>query len=72
MVLSLEIGSVMEVSVPRDCTDVQVGAEVVERPEYAGCKTWVELDTAVPTDGAAPVLSDEAFAEVMGKIASLS
>jgi hypothetical protein len=26
-----------------------------ERPEYAGCKTWVELDSPVPTDGATPV-----------------
>jgi hypothetical protein len=33
-----------------------------ERPEYAGCKTWVELDAPVAIDGAAPVLSDEAFA----------
>src|SRR5439155_23393655 len=46
--------------------------EVVERPEYAGCKTWVELDAAVATEGAKPVMSDAAFAEVMGKIASLS
>jgi hypothetical protein len=28
----------------------------VERPEYAGCKTWVELDEPVATDGATPVL----------------
>jgi hypothetical protein len=26
--------------------------DVVERPEYAGCKTWVELDAPVPTAGA--------------------
>jgi hypothetical protein len=30
--------------------------EVAERPEYAGCKTWVELDAPVPTDGAVRVL----------------
>jgi hypothetical protein len=47
-------------------------ADVVERPEYAGCKTWVELDAAVPTDGAAPVLSDEAFAEVLRKVIAVS
>jgi hypothetical protein len=29
--------------------------EVVERPEYAGCKTWVSLDTPVSTDGAEEV-----------------
>ena len=27
----------------------------VERPEYAGCKTWVELDEPVSTGGAVPV-----------------
>ncbi len=29
--------------------------EVVERPEYAGCKTWVPLDTPVDTTGAEEV-----------------
>ena len=36
--------------------------EAIERPEYAGCKTWVELDTPILTDGAVPVLADETFA----------
>jgi hypothetical protein len=36
--------------------------EVPDRPEYAGCKTWVELTDDVPTHGAKPVLSDAAFA----------
>jgi hypothetical protein len=36
--------------------------EVVEHPAYAGCKTWVELDRELPTEGATPVMSDEAFA----------
>lgn len=27
----------------------------IERPEYAGCKTWVELDEPVSTDGTVPV-----------------
>jgi hypothetical protein len=35
--------------------------EEAERPEYAGCKTWVKLDTPVDTTGAAPVLSDGEF-----------
>jgi len=34
-----------------------------ERPEYAGCKTWVTLDSPISTEGAAPVLTDEEFAE---------
>jgi hypothetical protein len=37
--------------------------EVPERPEYAGCKTWVELVETVPTDGARPVMTDAAFAD---------
>ena len=42
--------------------------EVVERPEYAGCKTWVELDTPVPTEGAVPVLTWEAFSAQMDEL----
>jgi hypothetical protein len=38
-------------------------AERPERPEYAGCKTWVELDEPVASDEANPVLGDAAFAE---------
>jgi hypothetical protein len=34
----------------------------VERPEYAGCKTWVELDTPVTAE-AVPVLSDYEFTQ---------
>jgi hypothetical protein len=30
-------------------------AEVAERPEYAGCKTWVQLDSPEDTAGAEPV-----------------
>ena len=28
---------------------------------YAGCTSWVALDSAVPLDGARPVLDDAAF-----------
>jgi hypothetical protein len=45
-------------------------AEVAGRPEYAGCKTWVELDGGVETDGAVPVLTDEAFAEYSRRVAA--
>jgi hypothetical protein len=34
-----------------------------ELPEYAGCKTWVKLDTHVSIEGAVPILTDEEFAE---------
>lgn len=46
--------------------------EVVERPGYAGCKTWVELDTPLATEDASPVLSDEAFADVVQRVRVLS
>lgn len=42
--------------------------EAVEKPEYAGCKTWVTLDTAIATNGAASVLTDEAFAAALEQI----
>ncbi len=32
--------------------------EVTERPEYAGCKTWVTLDTPIDTDSATPALKE--------------
>lgn len=32
-----------------------------ERAAYAGCRSWVELEESLPTDGATPVLSDEEF-----------
>jgi hypothetical protein len=42
--------------------------EVVELPEtaeYAGCRSWVELERELPTDEAVPVLDDAAFDEVL-------
>jgi hypothetical protein len=36
-------------------------AELAETAAYAGCKSWVELDEALPADGATPVLGEEAF-----------
>lgn len=37
-------------------------ADVPEHPAYAGCKTWVELDRGLNTDGAVAVLPGDAFA----------
>lgn len=31
-------------------------------PSYNGCSSWVSLERAISTDGAAPVLSDRAYA----------
>lgn len=46
-------------------------AELAERPEYAGCKTWVNLDSGIATDGATPVLTDEAFAERLRQVTTV-
>ncbi len=35
--------------------------ELPLRPEYAGCKSWVELDVDLPVSNARPVLSDADF-----------
>ena len=39
--------------------------EVPDAPRYAGCKSWVELDEDLPTEGATPVLDEQAFREVL-------
>jgi hypothetical protein len=31
---------------------------------YQGCKSWVELDTPLPTEGSMPVLTDKNYADV--------
>jgi len=36
-----------------------VAIEMTER--YAGCKSWVDLDVDISTDGAVPVLNDDVF-----------
>ena len=43
-------------------------ARVFELPDlarYAGCKSWVELERDLPTEGATPVLSSEAFRDLL-------
>ncbi|CAN5267333.1 DUF1802 family protein [soil metagenome] len=35
--------------------------EFAETPAYAGCKSWVELETGYRTDNAVPVLTDAQF-----------
>lgn len=42
--------------------------DLPETAEYAGCRSWVELERELPTDGAAPVLSDEAYREVRDRL----
>ncbi|HEX5271842.1 MAG TPA: DUF1802 family protein [Gemmataceae bacterium] len=38
--------------------------EIADAPRYAGCKSWVELERELPTEGASPVLDDDAFRDV--------
>jgi hypothetical protein len=40
----------------------------IERPEYAGCKTWVTIEPPVPISHAFPVLTDEEYAERTGQL----
>jgi hypothetical protein len=46
---------------------VPAPVEVPNRPEYDGCKTWVDLDKDVDA-AATPVMSDRAFADVLEAI----
>jgi hypothetical protein len=38
--------------------------EIADTPHYQGCRSWVELDEPLPTEGAVPVLSDKDFRDV--------
>lgn len=42
--------------------------ELPETPQYAGCKSWVELGRPLPTDGASPVLGQASFDEFLGRL----
>ena len=37
--------------------------QVVAQPQYAGCKSWVELEVAIPLTGATPILDEARFQE---------
>lgn len=39
-----------------------------EHPDYAGCRSWVPLKTALPAKGLSPVLSDAAFAAKLERL----
>ncbi len=44
--------------------------DVAERPEYAGCKTWVQINPPVPVEESTPVLGDREFAEYSRRVAA--
>lgn len=39
--------------------------ELPETADYAGCRSWVTLERELSTEGATPVLSEEAFDDVL-------
>lgn len=40
------------------------------RPEYAGCKSWVPLQEAVPIEGAVPVVDNPRFRQALEEISN--
>lgn len=44
--------------------------ELPMRSAYGGCKSWIELEQEVVTEGATPVLSDPAFKEKLNQLRS--
>jgi hypothetical protein len=45
--------------------------ELPETPAYAGCKSWVELERALPTKGSTTVLDDAAFRGLLATLERL-
>lgn len=43
---------------------------IQESPEFAGCKSWVELEQSISTDGVVPVLSDDEFTKVRADLSA--
>lgn len=41
---------------------------IVNKAEYAGCRSWVSVDEEIDVTGSVPVLDDEAFAERLSEI----
>ncbi len=42
--------------------------DILDRPSYAGCRSWIELDDAVPTDGSTAAIADDEFAKRVERI----
>jgi hypothetical protein len=45
---------------------------ILNRPSYAGCKSWVHLTEEIEIDGATPVLNDEEYARMQRQALSAS
>lgn len=46
------------------------GYELPMRESYGGCKSWIELEEQISTDGARPVLTEEQFGKQLKKFQS--
>ena len=42
--------------------------DIADNDYYAGCRSWVELETELSTEGATPVLDDAAFAALIRRL----
>jgi len=42
--------------------------DIPEVPSYAGCRSWVELDRELSTEGATPVLGDAEFQDLQRRL----
>ena len=42
--------------------------ELMDTPEYQGCKSWVKLERPLPTEGSTPIMTDERFAKWQGQL----
>jgi hypothetical protein len=47
---------------------VPVAVETEGRPEYAGCRSWVDLGQAFPTAGATPVVPERDFRDLLAAV----
>ncbi|BAZ11760.1 hypothetical protein NIES4071_35860 [Calothrix sp. NIES-4071] len=45
--------------------------EIPYRPEYGGCKSWIDLEKSISIENAEPVLSDRAYRQVVSEIRSI-
>jgi hypothetical protein len=45
--------------------------ETEDRPEYAGCRSWVDLGRDWPTEGSVPVLDDGGFEGILSTVGRL-
>lgn len=53
---------------------VHKSAEVFELPDtpyYQGCRSWLELEEDLPSDGAVPVLDDRTFDDLIKNLSAL-